>query len=250
MKPSITIIVPALNEEENLAATMEMTLRAIDQRFQDYEILIFNDGSQDRTGEIAEQLAAGDAHIQVIHHQQNMGVGYTYAEGIRLAQKEYTVIIAGDFVTCIGQDDLEALFDKVGQTDMTLVYLRADDRPLVRRMISRNYVRAMNLLFGLKLKGYNGAHVYKSDLLKRVKTSTAGYGIFAEIVIRLLKSGHSYVEVGWANIDTTSNTKAFRLKTFIQVSQFVLKLFWELQMAPALKIGYAHRKQGVEMETD
>jgi glycosyltransferase involved in cell wall biosynthesis len=78
---SISVVLPALNEEENIETA---TRRVVDVlrslRFKDWEIIIVDDGSTDRTGEIADQLVAEDpAHIRVFHHNPNRG----YAEALK-----------------------------------------------------------------------------------------------------------------------------------------------------------------------
>jgi len=248
MESSISIIIPALDEEKNLAPTVELVLQAIGDKFRDYELLIFNDGSRDKTGEVADQLARQNRQIQVIHHQQNMGLGYTYRQGVKLASKEYITFLPGDTNGILLREDIENIFAPVGQADMVLVHVLSDARPLLRRVISRNFTRVMNMLFGLRIKYFNGPNIYKSALVKRVKMDTDSYGLFAESLIRLLKSGYSYVEVGVPNRDKNSNSKALRLKNFVQVSQMILSLVWEIQIAAAFKGEYAYRKQDVKVD--
>jgi len=248
MKPSISIIIPALDEEKGLAPTVELIVKAIGQRFHDYELLIFDDGSQDRTGQIADQLAIHNRHIRVIHHQQNMGLGYAYRKGVALASKEYVTFLPGDTNGILLPADIENIFNAVGQAEIVLVHVLTDARPLLRRVISRNFTGVMNLLFGLKVKYFNGPNIYKGVLIKQVKMSTDSYGLFAETLTRLLKSGHSYVEVGVPNRDRNSNSKALRLKNFIQVSQIILKLFWEIQIVGFFKGEYKSREQVIEAD--
>src|SRR4051812_18364461 len=93
---SITVLVPALNEERNIAGTVDRLLDALSLTFEDYEIIVANDGSSDRTGEIADGIAAAHPSIRVIHNDINRGLGYCYAAGYRAASKDYFVYIPGD----------------------------------------------------------------------------------------------------------------------------------------------------------
>ncbi len=68
--PTLSVIVPALNEEANIADAVREATRALGERFSDYELLLFNDGSTDRTGEIMDALALEDPHIRVFHHER------------------------------------------------------------------------------------------------------------------------------------------------------------------------------------
>ena len=58
MRPTLSVIIPALNEEANIAAATEEVTKTLAGRFEDYELLLFDDGSQDRTAEIMDRLAA------------------------------------------------------------------------------------------------------------------------------------------------------------------------------------------------
>ena len=86
---SITVMIPAYNEEENLAKAFEKFDKAVKSVFDDYEFIIFNDCSSDRTGEIADELAKKNKRVRVVHNKKNMNLGYNYREGIKLSQKEF-----------------------------------------------------------------------------------------------------------------------------------------------------------------
>ena len=94
--PSITVIVPALNEEGNIRDTVTSALSALSERFPRHEILIFDDGSTDRTGETADSLVAEYPGVRVIHNEKTRGLGYCYRTGARLASCEYVVMVPGD----------------------------------------------------------------------------------------------------------------------------------------------------------
>ena len=85
MKPSLSVIIPALNEARNIKGCVEEVLAAVDGRFSDYEILIFDDGSTDGTGAIADDIAVGNKQIRVIHNGRTMGFGYNYRTGVEQA---------------------------------------------------------------------------------------------------------------------------------------------------------------------
>ena len=72
---SISIIIPAYNEEKNLADAVKTINAAVKSVFKDYELLILDDGSSDGTGVIADNLAKKNAKIRVIHFSRNRGFG-------------------------------------------------------------------------------------------------------------------------------------------------------------------------------
>ena len=75
---TITLIIVAFNEKENLLPTYETVMKALKGRFADYQDIIFNDGSTDNTGKVADKLAAKDSRVEVIHYDKPKNLGYLY----------------------------------------------------------------------------------------------------------------------------------------------------------------------------
>ncbi|MBI1911345.1 MAG: glycosyltransferase family 2 protein [Deltaproteobacteria bacterium] len=241
--PSISIIVPCLNEEGNLKGTIESIEEALSSsRFSDYEILIFNDFSTDNTGKIAEEIKKKEKNIRVIHNPKNMGFGYNYTEGVRLAKKDYIIMVPGD--NEIPPEAIKKAFSRVGKADVIIPYTaNTHVRALSRRLISKLFVVGMNTLFGLNLIYYNGTCVIKSKLLKKVPLKTWGFAYMAAILVRLIRSGASYIEVG---IDIkpreTGKTKAFALKNIVSVFKAIGTLFWEVRIKERAKYNSPARR--------
>ena len=83
---SISLIVPAFNEEEILEETIEIFRENLSSVCDEYEIIIIDDGSTDRTGEIANQLAERHKSVRVMHHFTNKGAGAALLTGLRVAR--------------------------------------------------------------------------------------------------------------------------------------------------------------------
>ena len=224
MKPSISIVIPALNEEGNLESTVSDILKSLDNRFESYELLIFNDGSSDQTGPIADRLAANDPHIKAIHNPQNRGLGYNIRKGFEIASKEYVMWYPGD--NGMQQKSLAEMFRHAGEADIIIpIIANPEFRSYSRRVISKAYVVLMNFLFGLKLQYYNGVCIYKSESVKRFKTSTQGFSFLAELLVLLIKSGHSYVEIPtFHRLRAHGKSNAFNWRNLLDVQKTLLRL--------------------------
>lgn len=229
-KPSISIFIPALNEEKYLEKSLQMIFNAIGDRFADYEILLFNDGSNDRTGTIAERMATDNKHMRVFHNPERMGVGRNYFRAIAEARMEYFTWTTGDAVTIYLTEDLMRLFDAVGTADIVVYYNLSDARPFFRRLLSHGYPMVMNLLFGLHLRYYHGINVYKTAWMKIARVKTKGVVSIAEMLIRAIRSGQTYIEVGINNRDDGKNSKQVDISNFIEVGKNVLSLWWDIQI--------------------
>lgn len=225
------MIVPALNEQADLEHTVKIITTAIagNEDISDYEILIFDDGSQDQTGVIAERLARENKCIRAIHNPGTLGLGYSYREGVKLAKMDYVGWAPGK--NSIPEETVIRMLAAIGQADIVLVYILSETRGYFRQIVSKFFTLIMNMLFGLRIRYFNGPCIHRRDLLTKTRMTTNGFAFMAEINIRLLKAGFSYVEVGLHNRDRTQgNSSAFVFRNFLRVVNLMMKLFWEIQV--------------------
>jgi len=226
---SVSVIVSAMNEEHNLRPTVEAVVRAAAPRFARYEVIIVDDGSQDRTAAITAELSTENPNIPVHRNPRNLGLGRSYGIGIDLAANEYTSWVAGN--NMVPQEALERIYDRAGETDMVISYILTDVRNLKRRAISRTFTRLMNLLFGIRMRYYTGPCIYRSAVAKRLRMRAQGSFFVAELLVRLMRSGQDYVEVGLQPIPRSAgSTKTFRMRNVVDVFGSMLSLFWELRV--------------------
>src|SRR5712691_5510376 len=152
IKPTISFVIPALNEEANIADAVREAAAAMGDRFRDYELLLFDDGSTDRTGAIMDDLAAADpAHVRVTHNPTSRNLGGVYKQGIALARMDYILMVPGDNEN--PGHALQAPFDAIGGADIVLPYpVNSAVRGFARNTVSRIYVGLLNRLFGLRVR--------------------------------------------------------------------------------------------------
>lgn len=241
-KPSLSVVIPALNEEGNLENTVRAVYQAMGQRFSEYEILVFNDGSTDATGKIAEALATKDPNIKVVHNPKTMGFGYNIHEGIKRARCEYVTMVPGD--NEIPVQSIEQMFRATGQSDLVITYFTNQEiRPLQRRLVSSLYVAILNLLFGLNLWYYNGPCVYRREVIQKIPMATGGFAYLSSTLIKMLKMGHSFVEIGIPLGERKhGSSKAITLFNTIVVAKTILLLFLEIYVWERGKFSSAPRR--------
>jgi glycosyltransferase involved in cell wall biosynthesis len=142
-RPLVTLVLPAYNEaailEENLAAVQEY-LRTLEQQYR-FEILIINDGSADRTGEIAEAQRSRYDNVRVVHHPTNRGLGHGFRTGFAHARGDYVVTM--DIDLSYSPDHIGALLEGLRRTGAQVVlaspYMkggRISNVPWLRRVLS------------------------------------------------------------------------------------------------------------------
>ena len=228
MLSSITVIIPAYNEAGNLPGTVADIVPLVQKHFQDYEILIFDDHSSDETGPIADEAARKNPKIKVIHNPKNMGLGYNYKTGVKMASKDYVIMVPGD--NEITGTSFEGMFKKLGPKDIIVPYtVNSEIRPLSRQIVSKAYTHLMNTLFGMNLKYYNGTVIHKRPVIQSIKIETDGFGYQAEALIRLIKSGKTYEHAEMVlKPRTHGKSKAFHPRNVVRVVKSIAQLFFQI----------------------
>lgn len=226
---TISLIVPALNEE---AVVETVVLQIVDQvrgRFADYELILVDDGSSDSTGAVMDRLAARHEKLRVIHNGRNLGFGASFQAGLRRARFEYVMLLCGD--GGLPAASLPPIFDKIGTADIVVPWmlnLKQIKTPL-RYFLSRTYTALVNALFGLDLRYYNGLPVHRRENLQKISITSGGFGFQAEILVKLIKLGCTYVEVGVAGAEKTNRSAALRLRNWASVARTFYHLVTELR---------------------
>ena len=160
-----------------------------------------------------------------------MGLGYNYLAGVKMASKDYIIMVPGD--NEITQDSFETMFNALGPKDIVIPYtVNTEIRPPGRRVLSRAYTMLMNFLFGLKVKYYNGTVIHKRPVIQSITIETHGFAYQAEALIKLIKAGRTYVETGMVLKERAGGqSKALRLKNLIRVLKGVVQLFFQIHLA-------------------
>ena len=151
MVKSLTIVVPAFNEETKITTTVSEILAEAVRVLDAYEVIIVNDGSTDRTGAVADELARREPTVKVIHQAVNRGVGTAFHTALQYAQFTFLTLVPGD--NAFHRSGLEAVFRAVGQADLIISYRQnTDARTPMRRFLSRCYNLAMCVLTGCPIR--------------------------------------------------------------------------------------------------
>ncbi len=226
---SISLIMPAFNEEATIEFSVRSAIKKLEEHDFDYEIFIFDDGSTDKTGAIAEALVREYPKITVFHNPRNMNLGYNFARGIKLASKFYAGLLP-----CHGLTDPQYFYfilQYFGRVDVIITYIANPEvRPLSRRIISWFNVALLNLIFGLRLKYYH-LNFYRTEILKKIPTSTESYALMVELLVYAVKSGASYIEVPiFLRKREFGKSKALRSKNIINILKTYARLFWQIMI--------------------
>lgn len=224
----VTVVIPAYNEEKNIEAAIDSVVGAVCGVADDYEIIVVNDGSRDRTGDLAEEKAKRNPKINVLHNEENYGYGYAFSRGVREATKSYVTGFPGD--NDASSDSLRRMILEIKDEDLLLSYMaNTGARPLWRRFVSRAFVIFMNLLFGLRLRYYNGLIISRRHVIQSTPIKSTGLATIAEFIVRALKNGHSYREVAFEHTGRKGGAStALRFSNIKSVVRTILILITDI----------------------
>jgi glycosyltransferase involved in cell wall biosynthesis len=232
---SVTIVIPAFREENNIEAAIENARQIAQGVTQDYEIIVIDDGSPDKTGEYARLKAQSNPLIRVASNATNEGFGYSFARGVKMATKEFVTVFPGD--NDMSALSLRDLLEARGSADLIISYMqKTNKRSIFRRTVSKTFVVIMNILFGLNLKYYNGAFICRTSLLKGIPIKSTGLAALAECIVRLLKKGVSWRAIYFEHVGRRhEQSKAFNFKSIKAVSKTMWVLWCDIYFPSKIK---------------
>lgn len=195
MKPGVTCAIMAFNEEANLAAAVAEVRAGLAATGRIYEILIVDDGSRDRTGTIADHLAAEldapGAHVRAIHHPQNRGPVSAIVTGVEEAREPLYCFHPGDNQVAFA--DVARALDLLDDDYDLLVGQRSDRRDYspARMLASYGYIALARLLFGLTgFRDFNFIYLWRTSLVRDLlPLETHGVFLCTEILVRARDRG-------------------------------------------------------------
>ena len=161
---SLSAIVPAYNEEHSLESSVLKTKQSFKSLDIDYEIIIVNDCSSDRTGDIAEAMAQQEPEVSCRHHEINQGIGNAFKTGIRDATKDYVVFVPVD--SPLDSDDIKTYLPRIDLCDIIVgVRVERVGYTHIARFLSFFYNRILvPLLFNVGIQDVNWIQVYRRQL--------------------------------------------------------------------------------------
>lgn len=197
--PELSVFFPAYNEEANLENTVSKAVAVLDKIADKWEILIVNDGSKDKTLEVAQKLAKKEARIRVINHQVNKGYGASLKSGFYNSKYDWIAFTDSD-----GQFDFSEignLIEKRRLTRSDLVIGYYLDRKVSNwvKFTSRVWEITVSVLFGLKVKDIDcGFKLIARKVVTKIPKLEAERGAFisSELLIKAKKAGFKIAEVG------------------------------------------------------
>jgi glycosyltransferase involved in cell wall biosynthesis len=192
---SLSVFFPCYNEQDNIRRVYESARKVLGSLGVDYEMIFVNDGSKDRTGEIADGIAAEDPHVKVIHHPTNFGYGAALQSGFRAATKRLVFYTDGDGQFDMGE--MPALLPLMEECDIVSCYRINRQDSFIRKVNAWCWTKLVCLVFGMKLRDIDCAFkLYKREIFEAIEMKSTGALIDTEILARAIRKGYAVRQVG------------------------------------------------------
>ena len=197
----VLVVIPTYNERENLGPILDRLHKALP----DVHVLVVDDGSPDGTGELADERAAANENLHVMHRTVKSGLGAAYIAGFRWGlAREYETIVEMDADGSHAPEDLPRLLDAVGDADLSIGsrYVPGGsvvNWPVRRQVLSRGANVYTQVALGMRIKDITaGFRAYRRHVLEKLaldEVASHGYCFQIDLTLRTADAGYDIVEV-------------------------------------------------------
>lgn len=182
----LTVIVPCLNEERSVAATVAQVLDLVPKIAVDLEVILVDDGSTDGTRAVLAEICRREPHCRMIANQRNLGMG-------RSVLNAYPDVAPGSWVSVIpgdGDVDVAVLLDFLELRERADIVLGYVQNPIIRsfrrRMGSWAFHAVIRMLYGFEFRYLNGPKLYRLEALAGIPVVSNGHAFNAELLAKAL----------------------------------------------------------------
>ncbi|MEV0679334.1 polyprenol monophosphomannose synthase [Actinosynnema sp. NPDC050436] len=197
----VLVVIPTYNERDNIGKIVKRLHAALPK----VHALVVDDGSPDGTGDLADEMAAADDRVHVLHRTEKAGLGAAYVAGFRWALEHgYDVVVEMDADGSHAPEDLPRLLDALRDAHLVLGsrYVPGGSTvnwPWLRQLISRGGNVYSQLALGTSVKDITGGYrAFRAEVLRRLKLETVasqGYCFQIDLAWRAIELGYRVVEV-------------------------------------------------------
>jgi len=198
MLNNISLIFPAWNEEKYVEKAILKANDALKEITNDYEIILVDDGSTDKTKEIAERLAKNNTHLRVLHHKKNQKLGKAIRTGISASQKD--LILYSDIDLPFDFKKIKEMISLMELTNADIISAFRFDRTKKeprRAIYSFIYNFLIKIIFKINIKDINcPAKLFKKSIFEKIELKSNSSFIDAELIVKSIKKRYKVFQMG------------------------------------------------------
>jgi glycosyltransferase involved in cell wall biosynthesis len=192
---SVAFVLPAYNEERNIARALESSL-SVGRRFcSAFEIIVVDDGSTDASADIVGDVALCNPEIRLVRHATNRGYGEALHTGFQAAHLDFVFFTDAD--NQFDMNELPLLLALADNSDVVAGYRKIRQDPPIRLLNAWAWNRMVRLLFYVPVRDIDCAFkLFRRSALESLRIESRGAMINTEIMVKLARAGYRIVEVG------------------------------------------------------
>jgi glycosyltransferase involved in cell wall biosynthesis len=196
MEMTLSVVLPAYNEEPNIEGAVARCLTVLPQLTGDFEVIVVDDGSSDGTADIAQRLV--DQHhprVRLLRHTRNLGYGAAIVNGFREARSDLLFYTDSDNQFDVGE--LEWFLPLTEEYDVVVGFRVYRYDSVLRSVMSWCYNRLVNVLFRVRVRDVDCAFkLFRSEVIRKIEVESDDFFIDTELVARTRKWNFRIIEKG------------------------------------------------------
>ncbi|HVU75068.1 MAG TPA: glycosyltransferase family 2 protein [Mycobacteriales bacterium] len=191
----ISVVLPAFNEQDNIATAVMAATTVGTTLFADHEVIVVDDGSSDRTAELVRTMARADPAIVLVQHDRNRGYGEALRSGFRAATKD--LIFFTDADNQFDMWELERFVPWIDTASVVAGYRVNREDTFVRRLNARGWNLLVRSLFCVPVRDIDCAFkLFRREVFDVIDLESVGAMVNTELMVKVGRSGVGIVEIG------------------------------------------------------
>ncbi len=192
---SVSIVLPAYDEEPNIEEAVTQATRTADRLFGDHEVIVVDDGSADRTAAIVREVGTRDPRVRLVSHASNRGYGEALRSGFLAAELDFVFFTDADLQ--FDMEELERFLPYAGMVDVVAGYRINRQDTLVRRVNAYGWNILVRILFYVPVRDIDCAFkLFDRRVIDAIDIESVGAMVNTELMVKLGRKGASVVEIG------------------------------------------------------
>ncbi len=227
---SLSITLPAFNEESTLELVVEEARSAAQKLVRDHEVVIIDDGSTDATPRLADALAARHDDVRVVHHRRNRGFSGAMQSCVASASKDYVLLAPSD-----GQarfSDMVPFLEAAAESDFVFSFRTRRQDPLYRKLASGVWYAYLRVLFGCPMPQFSNLFLFRCSALREVEVAVRpdASNFLPVLYLNAIRGGYRVELVGAPQYPRVGGTpKGGSVRTALRTMAEDLHLWWGLR---------------------
>lgn len=227
--PSISVVLPAYNEEANVGQAVRTAMEAVAANTSEYEVIVVDDGSQDRTSEIVRTMMEEHPQVRLVRHEVNRGYGGALRSGFEAATQELIFFTASD--NQYHPSEIDRLLPLMDDADIVTGFRARRQDPPLRRFYAWGWTALVNLLFGYLSRDIDCAFkLFRREVLEEIVLTSQGAMIDTQLLAGAKRRGFRIQEIAVTHLPRQAGHQTgANPRVVLRAFRDLIRYWWELR---------------------